>query len=58
MVFQLGLAPPTAYLAQPTANNCKTVTEGNKHSSFADFLEIFLKFAVHLDGNPTCDAAL
>ncbi len=48
------LAPPTVYRDDPAPNSRITVVDGNKRSfacSFANFLEIWLKFALHLDGN-------
>lgn len=51
------LAPSTSYLAEPTPNNCLTIVDIKVHDfallSLDNFLKIWLKFALHVDRNPT-----
>ena len=43
-------------LDEPTPNIRITAVDGNVHTfTFADFLKIWFKFAIHLDGNPARD---
>lgn len=48
-------ALPTVHPNEPTPYNRTTVVYGIKQSFpffFADFLELWLKFAMYMDGNP------
>ena len=55
--LDMPLAPLPGYFDKPAPNNLIKIVDGNKHSftfSFADFLNILLKFVTHSDGKHGC----